>query len=138
MRSAKPLSTLALGALLAPLLAGCTSPSELGRPEWARVVLTSSAALSMELLVSQNFLVSEQSVQLIDFTVDTVSVPFDKTYDLGAPARFYVQAKNLSEQTIIVRFKVVLEPRTWMDENKTLAPGEKAEFVYRYNEPVFY
>jgi hypothetical protein len=92
----------------------------------------------MELLVSQNFLVSEEAVQLIDFTVDTVSVPFDQTYGLGAPARFYVQAKNISEQTIIVRFKVVLEPRTWMDENKTLAPGEKAEFVYRYNEPVFY
>ncbi len=139
MRGVMYIPTLARGAwLLLPFLSGCSMPSELGRPEWARVVLSAPAAVSLELLISQNFLVTEESVQLIDSTTDTVTVPFDERYSLGAPARFLVRARNVSQQTVSFRFKVFLEARSWMDEDKTLAPGEEAQFVYRYTEPTAY
>ncbi|MDP2955415.1 MAG: hypothetical protein Q8N53_03260 [Longimicrobiales bacterium] len=139
MRAKTYVSALARGAwLLLPFLSGCSMGTNLDRPEWARVILTAPSALSVELLVSQKFLVTEGSVQLIESTTDTVTLPFDKTYTLGAPPRFYFWVRNTTQQSVSLHMKVLLEERTWADEDKVVAPGEKVEFIYRYDEPIIY
>jgi len=139
MRGTRHISMRARGALLLlPFLAGCSLGTDVSRPEWARVVLTASTSMRLELVTSQRFLVTEGSVQLLESTTDTVSVPFEKTYVLVAPSRFFIRAGNPTQQTVSFRFRVLMEDRVWVDEDETLAPGEKAEFIYRYDEPVLY
>ena len=137
MRNKKHLCTRALGALLLlPFLSGCSMATDLSNPEWARIVLSASSTFSLELLTSQKFLVTESAVSLMESSTDTVTVPFDKTYALEAPARFYVQVTNVTQQTVSFHLKVLLEDRTWVDEDRTVASGEKVEFVYRYDMPT--
>jgi len=137
MRSKGWVSTLARGGvLLLPFLSGCSMGTDLSNPEWVRVVLSSDSTFSLELLTSQKFLVTEASVQLMESTTDTISVPYDKTYTLGAPARIYIRLGNVGQQSVSFRCKIVMEEKTWMDEDKTLAPGEQVEFVYRYDMPT--
>jgi hypothetical protein len=131
------ISRLCRGALiLLPFLSGCGLGTDVSAPEWAKVVLTASSPISLEVLTSQKFLVSEGSVQLMESSTETVSLPFQKTYTLGSPARIFIRVTNATQQTVSFRFKVLMEDRVWMDEDETLAPGEKAEFVYRYDEPT--
>lgn len=137
MRGNRRLSTLAGGALLLlPFLSGCSLSTDLSNPEWARIILSADSNFSLELLMSQKFLVTEASVQLMESTTDTISVPFDKTYMLGSPARLYVQLTNVGQGSVSFHVKVVMEEKTWMDEDRALAPGEKMEFVYRYDMPT--
>ncbi|NJD19900.1 MAG: hypothetical protein FIA95_11550 [Gemmatimonadetes bacterium] len=133
------ISNLCRGALiLLPFLSGCMLGTDVSAPEWATVVLTASSPLSLEVLTSQKFLVTEGSVQLMDSSTETVSLPFQKTYTLASPARLFIRVTNATQQTVSFHFKVLMEDRTWMDDDKALPPGDKAEFVYRYDEPTLY
>lgn len=139
MRSTRHISMLARGALLLlPFLGGCSLGTDVDRPEWARIIITASSPLRLELVISQKFLVTEGSVQLIEATTDTISVPFDERYTLVAPSRFFVRAANPTQQTVSFHLKILMEERVWVDDDEIVAPGEKVEFVYRYDEPVLY
>jgi hypothetical protein len=121
---------------LLPVLGACSLGTDPSSPEWARVVVTATSTFRVERVVSQRFLVTEGSVQLMEATVDSVSVPFEKRYTLSTPARFFVRITNTSQQTVTLNMEVFLEERSWMDDEKTLPPGEKVEFVYRYDMPT--
>lgn len=137
MRRSTCITTLARRAvLLLPFLSGCSMGTNLDSPDWARVVLTAPSSLSLELLISQKFLVTEGSVQLMESTTGTVTVPFDKTYTLDAPARFFIRVTNTTQQTVTFHLKVLMEDRVWMDEDEEVAAGERVEFVYRYDQPT--
>jgi hypothetical protein len=114
----------------------CSSLTDPGRPKNARVVLTGSPSVTLELVTSQNFLVTEGTVQLVTTAVDTATVPVDRTFRLGVPARFYVRSTNLEDHTVTVTMKVFIGGRIWHNESKSLATGESVEFIYRYDEPV--
>ena len=126
----------AVAVLLLLGLVACSSVTDLRRPKTARVVLSGSPPATLELLTTQDFLVTEGSVQLFDTSTDTVSVPFDRTFSLGVPARFYGQITNVATQGASITMKIFIAERTWYNEQKSLAPGESAEFVYRYDEPA--
>lgn len=137
MRRLAYTTMLARGALVFALApAACSLGNDLQSPGWARVVLSAPSPMRLELLTTQRFLVTEGSVQVMDADTDTVSVPFEEHYTLGAPARFYVRIGNITEQSVSFRVRVYLEERIWMDEDKTVAPGDKVEFVYRYDMPT--
>ena len=120
--------------LLFPILWGCGLGTDISKPEWARVLLTADVPLTLEVLTSQRFLVTEASVQLMDSTTETVTLPFDKTYTLGSPARIYVRVTNTSQDTVAFNFRVYMEDRSWLNDDDVVAPGDKVEFVYRYDE----
>lgn len=137
MRGNRRVTMLAGGALLLlPLLSGCKFNTNLDNPAWAKLTLSASSTFPLELLLSQKFLVTETSVQLMESTTDTISVPFEKTYTLDSPARLYVQLTNVGQGSVSFRVRVVMEEKTWMNEDRTLGPGEKMEFVYRYDTPT--
>jgi len=129
-----------LAGIVCPLVLfgapACSSLTDPGRPKNARVVLTGSPPVTLELVTSQDFLVTEGTVQLLTTAVDTASVPVDRTYRLGVPARFYVRSTNLEDHTVTVTMKVYIGGRIWHNESKSLAPDESVEFIYRYDEPV--
>jgi hypothetical protein len=114
----------------------CSSVTDLRRPKTARVILSGPPSTTLQLTTTANFLVTEGSVQLIGPSTDTVTVPFDQVYPLGSPARFYVQATNLASQAVTITMKVFIDERTWYNEQKSLAPDESVELIYRYDEPA--
>lgn len=119
------------------LLQGCDSLTGTDTPTRARLVLSDqTGALPVELTTSLNFLVGEGgNLSFEDLTVDTVSVPFDETYNIEQHQRFYIMATNIQDETQSFRMKVTIDGRSWYDEVKTLAPEETAQFVYRYQDP---
>ena len=131
-------SVLGAFLLLTPLtvLPGCGLGTDVSKPEWAKVVLTASKPVNLQLLTSKNFLVTEASVQLVDSSTVQIVTPFEETYTLGSPARIFLRVTNNNQQTVTFNFQVFMEDRNWMNEDEIVAPGEKVEFVYRYDEPV--
>lgn len=117
-------------------LSGCGSLTESGSPSKARLEIEGSDPLPVELTISLNFLVNEsQDLSFQDLTVDTVSMPYKKTYDIEDFRRFYVMATNIQDQVQEFRMKVSIDGDSWYNEAKSLEPGETAQFVYRYTEP---
>lgn len=123
-----------LSLSVAGLVWGCDTSTDLRRPRHAHVHL-SGVASRVEMTTAQRFLLTAGTLQLIEPAVDTVAPPFARTYPLGAPARFYVQTRNLHPSPAVVRLRVRIDERTWYDEERLLAPGEMLEFLYRYDEP---
>lgn len=124
---------VALGLLV---FNGCDSLTDSGAPSKARLEIEGSDPFPVELTTSLNFLVSEsQDLTFQDLTVDTVSIPYKKTYDIEDFRRFYVMATNIQDQAQSFRMKVSIDGESWYNEEKTLEPGETAQFVYRYTEP---
>lgn len=121
-------------------IAGCSAfESVSGEPERAYLTVDQSSSPTLELTTSLNFLVTQGNVlSFEDLSVDTVSVPFNQEYDIREHLRFYVLATNIEDQTISFRMRVRVDDRTWYNEEKSLEPGETAQFVYRYSAPPLY
>ncbi len=110
-----------------------------GEPERARLTVDQSDTPSVELSISLNFLVTEgNNISFQELNVDTVSVPFNQEYDIRNHLRFYVQATNVETEDITFRMKVMIDAKTFYNEQKTLEPGETAQFLYRYQAPNIY
>jgi hypothetical protein len=135
--------TLGSALLLLPVLlfsVGCgILTTEAGRPESARVVLSQADGLPLRLDTSLNFIVTQsQELNFQELSVDTVTVPFEKDYDIRQYLRFYVRATNIQPETVTVRMRVNIDGESWYNEMKTLATDETAQFVYRYREPAIF
>ncbi len=130
--------TRALALLL--MVSGCgILDTEEGEPRAVEFVLDKSSTPSLETSISLNFLVSGgNTLSFEDLTVDTVAVPFQQTYDISRLLRFYVLVTNIEPEVATFHMKVSIDGRSWYDENKTLASGETAQFVYRFQAPVIY
>lgn len=117
------------------LLAGCIFSTDQGRPDRARLTLEGGAS-SMELIVSTDFLVVDGSVSFQRADTTVVSLPFNETYSLAQPARIYIRAINIQDQTESFGMKVWIDGESWYNESRPLEPDEAFEFLYRYNEPA--
>lgn len=127
-------------SVLLLMLSGCDIlTTDSGRPDKARLILDQSDFPSLEISTSLNFIVTEsQALNFQDLTVDTVSVPFDRIYDISNHIRFYVKATNIQPQTVSFRMRLTIDGESWLNEHRTLQPEETVEFVYRYQEPFIY
>jgi hypothetical protein len=128
----------ALALLL--MVSGCgILETEEGEPKEVVFILDQSDTPSLETSIALNFLVSgSNSISFEDLTVDTVSVPFQQVYDISRLLRFYVLVTNIEPEVANFHMKVSIDGKKWYDEDKTLASGETAQFVYRYHSPVIY
>jgi len=128
---------LALG--IGAALQGCGDLTSAGRPERARFTLDGPAAATMSLTTSEDFFVRQDGgLEFNSSQTSTVTLPYDDTVSLGAPARFYISAANAGDQAQTFSMKVWIGGKIWYNETKILAPGDDFEFVYRYNEPGIY
>ena len=137
----KPLMGGIVGAsVLLLVLSGCgIFTTDSGRPDKARLTLDQSDSPSLEISTSLNFIVTEgQTLNFQDFSVDTVSVPFDQTYEIAQYLRFYVKATNILSEPATFRMRLTIDGESWLNEQMALDPEETAEFVYRYQEPFLY
>jgi len=137
----KAWTTRFVGAsVLLLMVSGCGIFDTVSRePERARLTVDQSDTPSLELSTSLNFLVTEgNNISFEELNVDTVSVPFNQEYDIRNHLRFYVQATNVQTEDISFRMKVVIDAKTFYNEQKTLEPGETAQFLYRYQAPNIY
>lgn len=128
------------GFVLLLVASGCgIFETEQGEPEEVTFILDQSDAPTLETSISLNFLVSENnSLSFEDLTVDTVSVPFQQTYDISRLLRFYVLVTNVEPEVANFHMRVSIDQKKWYDEDKSLEPGETAQFVYRFQAPVIY
>jgi hypothetical protein len=126
-----------LAGLAMAVLLGCDSLTSSKLPSEARLMLSDqSGTLPVEISTSRNFLVTEGgNISFEEFIVDTVSIPFDQTYNIEDHLRFYVMATNVQDETQSFRMKVTIGENNKYNEIKTLAPGETAQFIYRYQDP---
>lgn len=121
------------------LFQGCGDITDSGRPGKARFLLDGPESATMDLMTSQDFFIRQDGgIEFQSTDTMSVTVPFDETVPLGAPARFYISAANSGEQAQVFTMKVWIGGKSWYNETKILEPGDDFEFVYRYNEPGIY
>jgi hypothetical protein len=125
--------------VLGVAMLGCNDLTTSGRPGKARFHLDGTASTSMTLLTSQDFFVgADGSLDFASMDSTSVAVPFDRTVQLGEPARFYISASNGEDEALVFTMKVWIGGESWYNETRILSPGDDFEFVYRYNEPGIY
>jgi hypothetical protein len=127
-------ATRLLGAIL--LLAGCNSLTSGDRPGRARVTVEGPPSATIEIVTSTDFLVVNGVVSYVEADTQSVSLPLDRTLQLGTPARFYLRGRNDGSAKLSFDVHVWIEDETWYEETKDLDADEYFEFVYRYNEPT--
>lgn len=133
MRSTLGRSLLGLAAAVA--LVGCDSLTAPDRPEAAHLKLEGPSSATLEVVVSTDFLVVDGVVSFAEADTVVVTLPVERTYRLGSPARFYIRGTNTTAQTTAFSVRIHIDDKPWIESPKTLAPEEHFEFVYRYLEP---
>jgi hypothetical protein len=132
---------LFLGAsALVLLLTGCgIFESVKKEPKQASLSIDQINGPSVEVTTSIDFLVTQGNrINFEEISVDTISAELNRDYDIRDNLRFYVLATNVLEQTVSFRMRVWIDDKSWYNEEKTLAEGETAQFIYRYSSPVLY
>ena len=127
-------------ALLAALaLAGAASACDLldddqVLPDVARVVLTGSSPVDLEMVVSDNFQVVADVTLGSRYTVlvhaDTLLVrpDFSQDYDIQVSRRFLVRLTNHSSEVAQVNLSVAFDGEVGYSQQATMAEGGSLEF----------
>lgn len=93
----------------------------------ARVVITGTSPVPLELLTSTDFTAvknpdtGETVYTLNTSSAETISVPFDRTFQLNGSDRFFVRLTNADQNaTAAVRMQVLVDGKSMYDVNATL------------------
>jgi len=105
-------------------------------PTSARVQVEGSPAAPLELVVSNNFLVSQGDTpdqrQTVPLDADTIAVSgsFDRVFDISEFARVFVLLRNYEATPESVRLRVLVDGSIKYDEQGVLADGTDLHFVF--------
>lgn len=123
----------AAGLLL--LSTGCQGFFGVDEPEEARVILEIDQGVSVQLVTSNDFLVtgsgSTEEVEFASADTTTVSTAFDRVYPLGSAVRFYVEAEGTGEGSYALWVYIDGEEKYSRSQDAGEAP---LVFTYTYSQ----
>lgn len=123
------------------LCAGCGLLLENPAPKEARLVIDGEVGQSIRLTTSTSFVAAvnelgETRVELFVSDTVTVTLPYEKVYDIDKDHRYFAEAAWLDNDLENVRMQVYVDDRKQFDESGTLVQDHPYRFVYSFNQVV--
>ncbi len=130
------------GLLLASVIAAGCDWFEDPSPEFVRVIIDGDAGTMLRIRATTELLAAENeqgqlSVQLFDVVDDTVTLPFDRMWNIDVENRFLIQADVVEAQdSLSVRLRVWVDDRSVHSSQPQVTGETPALFLYLFNQQI--